>query len=438
MKKNLRVLFVSGEMIGADVCRKLKDEGCEVKLFIFDETRRDCFDGIVEKTDDWRKELDWVGKDGLVVIDDVGYGDIVEELRGKGFNVFGSNVAGDRLEKDRNYAQKIFSISGMKIASSIDFDSMSEAKEFIIKHKGRWVVKQNGHEGSLSYVGELDNGADTISMLNSYDLHNNSESFQKVSLQKIITGVEIAVARYFNGKDWVGPSLISFEHKPLLDNDKGPLTAEMGTLAWHDSDENSKLFKNTIGLCTGYLREIDYRGYVDINSILNEDGIFPLEATMRFGSPTNYMQTEMYLSPWHELLLAVAKGEQYDLKYKGGYSIVVSIAIPPFPYKAISADYYIKGYEIVFKEELSEREKEQLHFEEVSGKEIDGVMQYYVAGSNGYIMFVTGTGDTVKDARKDAYRVVDKIVIPKKIYREDIGVRFINRDEALLKKWGWV
>jgi phosphoribosylamine-glycine ligase len=150
------------------------------------------------------------------------------------------------------------------------------------------------------------------------------------------------------------------------------------------------------------------------------------------------MQTEMYLSPWHELLLAVAKGEQYDLKYKGGYSIVVSIAIPPFPYKAISADYYIKGYEIVFKEELSEREKEQLHFEEVSGKEIDGVMQYYVAGSNGYIMFVTGTGDTVKDARKDAYRVVDKIVIPKKIYREDIGVRFINRDEALLKKWGWV
>ena len=72
----MRVLFVSGELIAVDLCLRLKQEGCKVKLFIEDKSRYDCLDGMVEKTDDWEKELKWVGKNGLIVFDDVGYGEI--------------------------------------------------------------------------------------------------------------------------------------------------------------------------------------------------------------------------------------------------------------------------------------------------------------------------------------------------------------------------
>ena len=44
-------------------------------------------------------------------------------------------------------------------------------------------------------------------------------------------------------------------------------------------------------------------------------------------------------------------------------------------------------------------------------------------------------GKTVEDARKEVYSLVDKIVIPKKFYRTDIGEKFLKQERALLEKW---
>ena len=136
--------------------------------------------------------------------------------------------------------------------------------------------------------------------------------------------------------------------------------------------------------------------------------------------------------------MAIAKGEKYKLRYRNGFGVVVSVAIPPFPYKAISHEYYLKGVEILFKKPLSEGEMNRLHFEEVSMKRSNRKDHYYIAGSNGYILYVTGFGSTVQKARDKAYALIDKIVIPKMFYRTDIGLKFIERDRELLKKWGYL
>ena len=52
-------------------------------------------------------------------------------------------------------------------------------------------------------------------------------------------------------------------------------------------------------------------------------------------------------------------------------------------------------------------------------------------------MAVTGTGDTPEQARAAAYRRCDNIVIPNLRYRRDIGLRFLERDRALMAQWGW-
>ena len=53
-------------------------------------------------------------------------------------------------------------------------------------------------------------------------------------------------------------------------------------------------------------------------------------------------------------------------------------------------------------------------------------------------MCVTGVSETVQGAREKAYRLIDKIVIPKMFYRNDIGLKFIERDKALLEKWEYL
>ncbi|MDD4901484.1 MAG: phosphoribosylglycinamide synthetase C domain-containing protein [Patescibacteria group bacterium] len=433
----MRVLFVSGEMIAGDLALRLKEEGCAVKLFVADESRQDCFTNMVERTADWKKELAWVGKDGLIVFDDVGYGQEQDDLRKQGYLVFGGSAGGDRLEKDREYGQTILKSCGLETKISKDFTNIANALEYLGSHRAEWVIKQNNHKSSLTYVGMMPDGSDVISLLKNYQEYNSDDAIKTISLQKKMAGIEIGVARYFNGRDWVGPIELNIEHKAFLNGNIGPLTGEMGTIIWYEADENNKLFQSTLAKLKPFLSQADFKGDADINCIVNQDAVFPIEVTSRFGCPSTHLHEDLHLSPWKDFLLAMAKGESYDLKSKKDFGVVVSVVIPPFPYKAISSDYYLKDVDILFKNELTAEERQRIHFEEVSLRPGEK-KQYYIAGSNGFILYVTGLGKTVAAAQRQAYDLVKKIVIPKMMYRTDIGNKFIETDGAILKEWGWI
>lgn len=439
MDRNLRVLFVSGELIAGDLACRLKKEGCDVKLYIEDKSRRDCLDGMVEKTEDWEEEINWVGKDGLIVFDDIGYGIIQDDLRKEGYNVVGGSRGGDTFEKNRQFAQKVFASCGMDVVESRDFTNISSAIKLIEEEKGKWVVKQNGHSSVFTYVGDMEDGSDVINVLNNYRKYVKSEDINRVSLQKKVEGVEVGVGRYFNGNDWVGPIEMNIEHKCLFNGDIGPQTGEMGTVMWYEDNEKNKLFEKTLAKLKPFFQEINFKGDADINCIVSEDRAVPLEATMRFGCPSTQLQAALNISPWKDFLMALAKGEKMDFKFKKKKGVIVSIAIPPFPYKSINGDCYLKDVGISFKEKLTEEEWDNLHFEEVSLKNPgEKDPNFCIAGSNGFIMYVTGSGDDVSEAREKAYGIVKKIIIPKMFYRTDIGIKFIEENEKKLKDWGWI
>jgi phosphoribosylamine--glycine ligase len=430
---NKKLLFISKELIAADLAYILKKEGCEVKLFIEDKPDKDSFDGMVEKINNWEKELDWVGKDGLIVFDDVGYGEIQDDLRKKGYIVVGGGSEGDRLELDREYTQTFLKSIGMV---PDDFEtrklSLESAIKFIKKNKGKWVIKQNDHNTELNYIGILDDGSDAIGILESYK--NKFDGLNKISLQKKVEGIEIAIGRFFNGKDWVGPSVINFEHKHLCNDDIGPLGGETGTLMWYDDNDNNKLFKNTLVKIKDHLIKIDYRGYIDINCIVNKDKIYPLEITSRFGSSTIETQSEIHISSWYDFLFSIASGKKFDLKYKKGYALNVALTVPPFPYKTTDESIMYKGVQIYFTKKILKNLFKHIHFEGVK-KDRDS---YYVAGNSGYVLYVAAMGRTVLGARNTVYDIIKNISIPKMFYRTDIGLRFIKKDQRLLKKWGLI
>ena len=288
----------------------------------------------------------------------------------------------------------------------------------------------------MNYVGQCNDGSDAISVLKSYQRLNGN--LDTISLQKRVDGVETGVGRYFNGKDWVGPIELNVEHKHLCNGSVGPMTGEMGTVMWYTENEKNKIFQETLAKIKPFLEKIDFRGDIDINCIVDKNHIYPLEATARFGCPAVQLQAEIHKSPWKDFLLAIAKGEKYELRYKKGFGVIVSIVIPPFPYKSVSVDYYDKGVKIFFKEKLTKKESDSLHFEEVCLKKMPNGEDLCVAGSNGYIMYVSGFGKNVKIARREAYKLIKKINIPKMFYRNDIGDRFKKKDMNTLKKWGWI
>ncbi len=437
----MRILFISSSnVIAANLAMLMKDEGHEVKLFIDDEDRKENFENLVDKTEDWRKELKWVGKgkDSLIVFDDIGYGKIQDQLRKDGYSVFGGSEMADKLEEDRQYAQEIFAQHGIKTVPIKNFQDIPSTISFIKKNRGAWVIKQNGAASkSLNYVGNFDDNRDVLNVLENYQT-NLKGQMRTITLQQKIKGVEIGVARYFNGTDWVGPIEMNVEHKKFFPGDMGPATSEMGTLAWYDDNEKNPLFLETLAKLKPYLQKINYRGDIDINCIVNETGAYPLEATPRFGSPIIYLQSEIHKSPWAEFLKAIADGKQYNLKWKRGYGVVVLVTVPPFPYTKKLREMSPKGMHVHFDPILKQKHFNHIHLEGVAMKKVGNQEQYYISDYQGYILYVTAVDKTVKFARNKIDKLIRHIYIPKMFYRHDIGTGFIENTYDKLRWWGYM
>lgn len=431
----MRILFVSQELIGSGLCNRLQREGHDIKLYINDPCRKKCLDGIIPKTKNWRGELTWVGKNGLIIFDDVGFGKAQNKLRKDGFAVVGGSEGGDKLELDRSYFQEVVTHCGIKTPKTFSFNSCIEAIDFVDKNPGKWVVKQSTHISMLNYVGESSDGQDVIGLLSVYD----TQGITKINLQERVSGLEVGVARYFNGIDWVGPIEINHEHKKLCNDDIGPLTAEMGTVMWYSTNENIKLFTEALAPLKEHLQSIDFRGDIDINCIINGKNIWVLEATPRFGTPSTQLQSELYVSSMADFLFSVATRSEIKVKQKKEYGVVISIALPPFPYPPASTSIKNTGGVICDFSKVKPSFWDHIYLEEIS-KQIqkNGREIYTWAGEFGYALYVTGSGDTISKARDKCDTILKTIVIPKMIYRTDIGKKVESNDLAKLKSWGWL
>lgn len=433
----MKILFVSYDASGCGLAWRLQEEGNDVKVYVHKKSERQHYDGILKrKVSDWKKELDWVGKKGLIVFDYAEFGKTQDKLRKAGYNVVGGCHIGDLLENNRKFGQRVFSQLGMETVPSRTFYDIDTAIDFVRRNPGYWVVKQNGHlEKDLNYVGELESGEDVISVLELYK-KVIPEKRINFDLQKKVSGVEIGVGRYFNGNDWVGPIEFNVEHKSLFAGGFGPKTFEMGTIMWYSDDFKNKLYVNSLEKMKSFLVKIGFKGDFEMNFIVNENHIYPLEATARFGYPALQLQSEFHLSPWGEFLMALAKGEKYDLEWKRGEGIVYLVATPPFPYEAEknkrNSSY---DFPIIIDEKTFKEKRKSIHLEDVY---LSADNRLCISSDQGYVLHVSSVKDTLFEARQDVIDTIDKITIPKMFYRNDVGYKFLADEKPKLKKWGYM
>lgn len=428
MARPTTFLFVSTYGGTMDLARKVAEEGHEVRLWVESGPEKRIGDGFVPKVDDWRPSTDWAD---VIVFDDVERGTEAEALRRAGKAVVGGTRYTDRLELDRDFGQAEMKAVGMTVLPSWDFDSFDAAIAFVKAHPDRYVVKPDGeaqNEKVLSYVGQDEDGEDVVHMLEFFR-RGWSGKIHGFQVQKHATGVEVAVGAFFDGKDFLLPACVNFEHKRLFDGEIGPSTGEMGTsMFW--ANENP-LVRETVLRFRERLAAVGYVGYFDLNCIASARGIVPLEATARFGYPTISIQQDGVLSPWGELLAALARGEPHHLRTKRGFQVGVVVATPPYPFDDRKAfQKYAEDSVVLWRRPLPEG----VHPCDVR-RSPEG--DWLLTGSSGYALVVTGCASTMVDARKEAYNRVKSIIIPNMFYRSDIGARWV-RDGDLLQSWGYL
>ncbi len=426
-KEAKKFLFISWESLGGNLAWKIKQEGHEVKFWHRDREDIEIYDGFIDKVERWEDFKDWAD---VIIFDDSGFGKIADSLRREGKLVIGPSEYSDKLEEDREFGQIEMSRVRMNTLPHWNFFDYEQAIAFLKENPGRYVFKPSGsvltEQKGILFVGNEDSGSDLIEVL-TQNKNTWAKKYKKFQLQKFVQGVEVAVGAFFNGKNFIYPININFEHKKLFPGDIGPHTSEMGTLMYWCNP--NPIFRATLGKIKEPLAESGYVGYIDINCIANNFAIYPLEFTARFGYPTTSIQLDGILSPASEWLLRLARGEQFELRTKKGFQVGVVVAVPPFPYNDKKAAEIYRDLSIIFKKP----NLDGIHLGDV--KIINGA--WHLAGDSGYALIVTGSGTTVTEARKMAYNRVENIILQNKFYRTDIGLRW-NSDSDRLQSWGYL
>jgi phosphoribosylamine---glycine ligase len=428
-----KFLFVSYEGLIADIAWQVIKEGHQAKLWIQDREVREMGDGLVPKVDDWRGEVGWAD---VVVFDDVlgAMGTMADDLRRAGKRVVGGSPYSDRLEEDRAFGQQELKAAGVPIIPQENFTSFDAAMAYVRANPHRYVIKPSGEAQNIKrllFVGEEEDGRDVIQVLEDYQRHL-SATVKEFQLQRRIVGVEVAVGAFFNGREFVTPVCVNFEHKKLFPGDIGPATGEMGTAMFWSGP--NRLFNATLKKMESRLAQAGFSSYIDVNCIVNSNGIYPLEFTARFGYPAISIQQEGLLTPIGELFLKLSEGNLKEVRARSGFQIGVRVVVPPFPYSDKQTFESTSRDSVVLFKTPS---RDGVHIEEV--KEVNGAQgpEWRVCGAYGMVLIVCGTGPTMKQAQRQAYNRVRNVMIPYMYYRDDIGERW-SEDSDRLHAWGYL
>ena len=427
------ILSIDPAGLSLDWCLRCSAAGHTVKLYTKGSRASHIGQGLVDKVDNWKKYMDVA--DLIFVSDNMELMDQMDEYLRKGYPIYGPGKRSAKLELNRMYGQEVIEEFDGPTIPSYEFKNYDQAIQFVKDNPKRYVSKPCGEEEdkSLSYVAKDE--ADMIGFLTKRKEKSKGSPF--FILQEFKPGVELCVTGIFGPGGWADYWCEGFEFKKQMNDDLGVNTGEMGTVTRYTKE--SKLADMLMKPMEKTLKKIGYVGMLDMNVIVDErDGTpWPMEWTARPGWPMwQIMQPLMENDDPAEWMLDIIKGNSKTFKAKEGTCVGVVMANSDFPFNKKEPENYVDFP--VLTDDVTDEEIGNLHPCEVKltkamkmmdGKLVEDVPEWGTAGS--YIMVCTGTGDTVTEAKENAYKLVKKVKFGNDVqYRTDIG----NRCEKALAK----
>ncbi len=440
-----RLLLIDPASNCLDMALRAQNAGWDVKWY--DAPRKDGMPrlagkGMIEKISDFseitRKWMDWA--DLIYLPDNTRWLDMLEPYRLKGYPILAPSAEAAKLETDRDIGQKAMAKAGIPIMSSKAFHDYNDAIAFVKKNPEFLVSKPSGDANkALSYVAS--DPADLIYMLSRWAQRDDLRSAAKKDgfiLQERKYGIEMAVGGWFGPGGWSKWFYENWEYKKLMDGDLGVATGEMGTLS--RMTKRSKLAEQVLLPIGETLAKLGYVGYIDNNCIIDKDGPWPMEWTMRDGWPTKHNVTAHIKNEdpiqWQ---LDLVNGKDTIEAIDNEVCVSILMALPDFPYSKIT-NKDLCGIPIRGAEDYLGK----VHLSEVMigtaptmvGDKVVDLPGLVTAGD--YTLIVTGTGDNITAARRTAYNAIKKIKIPNNpFYRLDIGAGRMKKQLPELHRMGY-
>ena len=341
---------------------------------------------------------------------------VVDVFNQHGLNIFGPSRAAAMLETSKSFMKNFLKKYKIKTAKFLTTNDIKKATKFIQNLTPPIVVKADGlcaGKGVIIAKSHEEAIEETKKML-------SGESFgdagKLVVIEEFLDGFELSVFAVCDGSDFVLLP-VAQDHKKLLDNDKGPNTGGMGAYAPSALVNESLLRKiqKDIILPTlaGMKKEnAEFCGVLFAGIMVVANKPYVLEFNVRFGDPECEVLMPLIENPLELMLAATQKRLKHEsVKLKKEFAVGVVCASENYPYKS-SPKSEIKIDKI----------PENSHISYAGVSKENGKLM----ADGGRILVCVGTGKSIKEAQKNAYKLCDNVHFNGKQFRKDIAYQVLK------------
>ena len=340
----------------------------------------------------------------------------VDALEEKGIPCFGPRANAAIIEGSKVFSKDLMKKYGIPTAAYEVFDDMDAALKYLETAPIPTVIKADGLALGKGVIIAMtrEEAYDAVRSMMGDKVFGKSGDH--IVIEEFLTGPEVSVLSFTDGKTVV-PMVSSMDHKRAGDNDTGLNTGGMGTVApnpYYTPDVAAecmeKIFLPTIHAMNAEGRT--FRGCLYFGLMLTPKGPRVIEYNCRFGDPETQVVLPLLESDLLTVMQATTNGTLADteVKFGTGHACCVIMASKGYP------TAYDKGFEMTIPEDIADNVY-------VAGAAIkDGKL----VTAGGRVLGATAVADTLADAVKNAYALVDRIDFENAYYRHDIGAKALK------------
>ncbi len=367
------------------------------------------FDKLVDFAKEKEIDLTVIGMDDPLV------GGVVDKFEEAGLRVFGPRKNAAILEGSKAFSKDLMKKYNIPTAGYENFDSPEEAMKYLETAKMPIVLKADGlalGKGVLicQTREEAMEGVKTLMLDKKF-----GEAGNTIVVEEFMTGKEVSVLSFVDGKT-IKIMTSAQDHKRAKDGDQGLNTGGMGTFSpspfyTDDVDEFCKKYIYQASVDAMAAEGRPFTGIIFFGLMLTEDGPKVLEYNARFGDPEAQVVLPRMKNDIIDVFEACIDGklDEIDLEFEDNAAVCVVLASDGYPVS------YEKGFEIKGLEQFDGKDGYYVFH---AGTKLDDGK---IVTNGGRVLGVTAKGDTLKEARANAYEATKLIDFDNKYMRTDIG-----------------
>jgi phosphoribosylamine--glycine ligase len=330
--------------------------------------------------------------------DDVLAAGVVNAFRAKKLRIFGATKEAAQIESSKAFAKELMREEQIPTAIYETFTDVVQAKKYIKKQDFPIVLKASGLAlGKGVIIAQtLEEAEKTLDDMMVKKIFG--QSGETVVIEEFLTGKELSIHAFSDGKT-IALFPTSRDHKPIYEENKGPNTGGMGTIAPLPdiSDEQIEEIKKTIVIpaINGMKkRGIPFTGCLYPGLMMTKNGTKVIEFNCRFGDPEMESYMRILETDLFEILWACTeeKLDALTIEWKKQSACCIILASAGYPESSHKGDL-LEGLATVGKD------IEVFHF---ATKKEDGKL----VTNSGRVLAVTAVGETLDEALDTAYSAI--------------------------------